>query len=161
MSLAGSIDRAAVRTKNFSQHYIVGGSVLANTPRTPVAGDRDRRWIADEYFDLIVWYEVDQTIHGFQLCYDKPGRKRALTWTRPGGFRHSGGGSPRSPDVDAIDSGESRPTANRSPILIPDGTFPAPDVRREFLTRSTQLPPEIRELVLARIAEYEGLQEGP
>jgi hypothetical protein len=123
--------------------------VLANTPRTPVAGDRDRRWIADEYFDLIVWYEVDQTIHGFQLCYDKPGRERALTWTRPGGFRHS-----------AIDSGESRPTANRSPILIPDGMFPAPDVRREFLIRSTRLPPEICELVLARIAEYEGLQEG-
>jgi len=28
--------------------------MLANTPRKPVAGDRDRRWIADEYFDLIV-----------------------------------------------------------------------------------------------------------
>ena len=52
--------------------------MLANTPRKPVAGDRDRRWIADEYFDLIVWYEDDQTIHGFQLCYDKPGRERAL-----------------------------------------------------------------------------------
>jgi hypothetical protein len=145
MSLAGSIDRAAVRTKNFSQHYIVGGSVLANTPRTPVAGDRDRRWIADEYFDLIVWYEDDQTIHGFQLCYDKPGRERALTWTRAGGFQHT-----------AIDSGESRPTANRTPILIPDGAFPARDVRREFLARGTSLPPELRELVLARIAEYEG-----
>ena len=96
-----------------------------------------------------MWYEADQGIHGFQLCYDKPGRERALTWIRTDGFGHS-----------AIDAGESKPTANRSPILIPDGTFPAPDVRREFLARSTQLPPEIRELVLARIAEYEGLQEG-
>jgi hypothetical protein len=118
--------------------------MLADTPRTPVAGDRDRRWIADEYFDLIVWYESDQTIHGFQLCYDKPGRERALTWTRAGGFRHT-----------AIDSGESKPTANRTPILIPDGAFSAPDVRREFLAGAL-LPPEIRELVLARIAEYEG-----
>jgi len=119
--------------------------MLANTPRKPVAGDRDRRWIADEYFDLIVWYDDEQTIHGFQLCYDKPGRERALTWTRAGGFQHT-----------AIDSGESRPTANRTPILIPDGAFPARDVRREFLARGTSLPPELRELVLARIAEYEG-----
>ncbi len=119
--------------------------MLANTPRKPVAGDRDRRWIADEYFDLIVWYDDEQTIHGFQLCYDKPGRERALTWTRAGGFQHT-----------AIDSGETRPTANRTPILIPDGAFPAPDVRREFLARGTSLPPELRELVLARIAEYEG-----
>ena len=119
--------------------------MLANTPRKPVAGDRDRRWIADEYFDLIVWYDADQTIHGLRLCYDQPGRERALTWTRAGGFQQT-----------AIDSGESRPTANRTPILIPDGAFPAPDVRREFLTRGTLLPPEIRELVLARIAEYEG-----
>ena len=119
--------------------------MLANTPRKPVAGDRDRRWIADEYFDLIVWYDDEQTIHGFQLCYDKPGRERALTWTRAGGFQHT-----------AIDSGESRPTVNRTPILIPDGAFPARDVRREFLARGTSLPPELRELVLARIAEYEG-----
>ena len=91
-------------------------SVLKNSPRTPVEHDHDRRWIADEYFDLIVWYEAAGAIHGFQLCYDKPGRERALTWTRERGFSHT-----------AIDSGESRPTANRTPILVPDGVFPAQD----------------------------------
>jgi hypothetical protein len=117
--------------------------MLENAPRRPVDHDHDRRWIADEYFNLIVWYEPDGAIHGFQLCYDKPGRERALTWTREHGFQHT-----------AIDSGESRPTANRTPILVPDGVFPAQDVRREFLTRSAPLPAEIRELVLSRMTEF-------
>jgi hypothetical protein len=65
------------------------------------------------------------------------------TWTRERGFLHT-----------AIDSGASRPTANRTPILVPDGAFPAQDVRREFVTRGAPLPAEIRELVLTRIAEF-------
>ena len=24
--------------------------------KTPVPGDYDRRWLSDDYFDLIVWY---------------------------------------------------------------------------------------------------------
>ena len=121
--------------------------MLKNSPRKPVEHDRDRRWIADDDFDLIVWYEPDGAIHGFQLCDDKPGRERALTWTPERGFLHT-----------AIDSGESHPTANRSPSLVPDGSFPAQDVRREFLTRGAPLPDEIRELVLRRIAEYAARQ---
>jgi hypothetical protein len=118
--------------------------MLTNEPIRPVANDLDRRWIADDYFDLIVWYESEGQIHGFQLCYDQPGRERALTWTRDRGFLHT-----------AIDSGESKPTANRTPVLVPDGAFPVEQVRDEFLARSGELPAELRELVLTRIGEYE------
>lgn len=100
--------------------------------------------MSDEYFDLIVWYDSEEQIHGFQLSYDKPGRERALTWTRKSGFLHT-----------AIDSGESNPTANRTPILVADGACPIEQVRSEFMTRSALLPTEIRELVLARINDYE------
>lgn len=118
--------------------------MLTNQPIKPVAHDRDRRWVSDEYFDLIVWYESDDGIHGFQLCYDKPHRERALTWTRDRGFLHT-----------AIDSGEFKPTANRTPILVTDGAFPFEQVRQEFIARSGLLPLDIRELVLARIKDYE------
>jgi hypothetical protein len=106
--------------------------MLANTPRKPVAGDRDRRWIADEYFDLIVWYEDDQTIHGFQLCYDKPGRERALTWTRAGGFQHT-----------AIDSGESgrrQPHADPDPRRRVSGAGRAPRVPRPRYLAAARAP---------------------
>lgn len=109
--------------------------MLTNQPIKPVAHDLDRRWISDEYFDLIVWYESEDQIHGFQLCYDKPGRERALTWKRDRGFLHT-----------AVDSGESKPTANRTPMLVADGVFPVEQVRSEFIARSNLLPAEIREL---------------
>ena len=71
----------------------------------------------------------------------------ALTWTRTRGYLHTG-----------IDSDESKPTANRTPILVADGAFPAEQVRREFIVRGNLLPAEIRELVLERIKDYESHQ---
>ena len=121
--------------------------MLTNQPIIPVPDDLDRRWIADEYFDLIVWYEPTGETHGFQLCYDKPNRERALTWTRDGGFLHT-----------AIDSGDSAPTTNRTPILVTDAVFPAGQVRTEFLMRGRLLLAEIREMVLSRIKDYESSQ---
>lgn len=118
--------------------------MLKNQPIRPVARDLDRRWISDDYFDLIVWYEPGGAIHGFQLCYDKSGHERALTWMRDRGFRHTG-----------IDSGEACPNANRTPILVAGGAFPAAQVREEFMARGKQLPAEIRDLVLERLADYD------
>ena len=121
--------------------------MLTNQPIRTIARDLDRRWFSDDYFDLIVWYEREDRIHGFQLCYDKTGRERALTWNRERGFLHT-----------AVDSGEAMPTANRSPILVADGAFPFEQVRSEFTTRSSLLPAEVRELVLDRVRDYENGQ---
>jgi hypothetical protein len=59
-----------------------------DSPKKAVRGDYDRRWLSDDFFDLIVWYRPDDTIHGFQLCYDKPYWERALTWLSDRGFSH-------------------------------------------------------------------------
>jgi hypothetical protein len=118
-------------------------NVLTYEPIRPVANDLDRRWISDDYFDLIVWYEPDRQIHGFQLCYDKLRRERALTWTHQRGFRHS-----------AVDTGEHTPTTNQTPILVAGGAFPVERVKAEFIARSSLLPIELRELVLLRIDHY-------
>jgi len=108
-----------------------------------VSNEPHRRWISDDYFDLIVWIQPDSSFLGFQLCYDKTGKERALTWTPKGGFTHQ-----------AVDSGETNPNANLTPILIADGHFPAEIVKREFLSRSAEIDPQIRDLVLAKINEH-------
>jgi hypothetical protein len=118
--------------------------MLIDEPIRPVVGDMDRRCISDDYFDLFVWYQPDGQIHGFQLCYDKHRRERALTWTRDRGFLHAG-----------IDTGEGSPNANRTPILVDGGDFPAHEVRGQFVARSVLLSDEIRDLVLVRLDEYE------
>jgi hypothetical protein len=117
--------------------------MLEATPKRPVHGDYDRSWLSDDYFDLIVWYTSTDTIHGFQLCYDKPRWERALTWLSGRGFSHT-----------EVDSGEDTAEANRSPVLVPDGSFPADIVLAEFTRRGSALPAELRRLVTDKISEF-------
>lgn len=118
--------------------------MLRNAPKRKVYRDHDRRWISDDYFDLIVWYTRNDAVYGFQLCYDKPGWERALTWVSRRGFSHT-----------AVESGEEDAEANRTPLLVADGSFPATKVKREFRRRAIELPSELRELVISKIAEFE------
>ena len=99
--------------------------------------------MADDYLDLIVWYERSNAIRGFQLCYGKPQQERALTWLKDRGFAHT-----------QIDTGEDDPEANRTPILLPDGSFPTEQVTREFRQRSEQLPKSLRNFVLTRLRQF-------
>jgi hypothetical protein len=117
--------------------------MLCEKSTRPTQSGFARRWLADDYFDLIVWYEPGGGIHGFQLCYDKPGRERAFTWTQTQGFTHN-----------AVNSGESSPNGNLTPILVPDGTFQTARVREEFLNRCTQMDAIIRNFVLGKIDEF-------
>jgi hypothetical protein len=112
-------------------------------PKKAVRGDYDRRWLSDDYFDLIVWYTPDDAMHGFQLCYDKPYWERALTWLSDKGFSHM-----------EVDDGEQNAYNNQTPILVPDGSFPADKVLREFARRGSELPIDLQRLVTDKIGEF-------
>ena len=116
--------------------------MLTKEKKAKVRGDYRRSWMSDDYFDLIVWYEPSNAIHGFELCYGKPS-ERALTWLKDRGFSHS-----------KIDSGEEAPEANRTPILLPDGSFPTEQVTREFRERSRRLSKSLRNFVLAKLKQF-------
>lgn len=116
--------------------------------RKPVRGDYDRLWLSDDYFDLIVWYASDETIHGFQLCYGKPARERAFTWKSDGVFSHR-----------RVDDGEPGGWQKQTPILLPDGSFPSEPVADEFRRRGVDLPGGLRDLVLGKIEEYARLHK--
>ena len=104
-----------------------------------------RRWFSDDYFDLIVWYDLaETTIVGFQLCYDKRGLERAITWQRGRGFSHN-----------RIDDGETvHEHAKMSPVLVSDGVFLKETVSDRFKASSTGIHPNIAELVYKKIREY-------
>jgi hypothetical protein len=106
-------------------------------------GGRRRRWFADEYFDLIVWFTARDAPDGFQLCYDRNTRERAVTWTEDAGYSH-----------DRIDNGEGNPTKNRAPVLLSDGSFPAADVLRRFEMSSATIEPHIRQFAAQKLREY-------
>jgi hypothetical protein len=108
-----------------------------------IAGDGVRRWFTDDYFDLIVWYGDEKHPIGFQLCYDKQGRERALTWTRAHGFQH-----------DRVDSGEIPGHSKMTPIIVADGAFDNTSITRRFRRESTSIDPRIASFVFERLDSY-------
>ena len=108
-----------------------------------VEGEGPRRWFFDDYFDLIVWYKDNGEIDGFQLCYDKTGSERALTWNWNHGYRHH-----------KIDDGEMPFAAKMSPILVQDGLFDRESVGERFSRESADVPPDIREFVLDKLKGF-------
>jgi hypothetical protein len=118
--------------------------------RLPVLQKKDdmfRRWFESDGMELIVWYNNDKSIYGFQLCYFNNG-EHAITWKSENGFSH-----------DLISNGDDG-RANRSPILIADGIFPSKMVINEFKNKSTFLEKEIANLVLNKLTEYSASHSG-
>jgi len=109
-----------------------------------IRGEGRRRWFCDDYFDLIVWYRAED-ISGFQLCYDRHGSPRAWTWTADHGRCHHG-----------IDDGDDPLLGHKAtPILVADGAFDAVGVKGRFATAAASLPAEVRDRVLAQLAQEE------
>lgn len=103
-----------------------------------------RRWFHSEQEDLIVWYEDDGSLHGFQLCYDLQGMERALTWIKGKGYSHL-----------KVDAGEIEPlTAKRTPILVADGLLDSAGVLERLRSAAGKLPEDVARLVASKIEEY-------
>ncbi len=107
-----------------------------------VHGEPRRRWFTNESLDLIVWYNPDNTVYGFQLCYDKGKGERALTWVEGRGYTHR-----------RVDTGEmyGMRTDSVTPVLVPDGHFAAADVAGRFLDSSQELETDLVALVIRHI----------
>lgn len=111
-----------------------------------IAGDPRRRWFQSANEDLIVWYASDGSILGFQLCYDRPGTERALTWFKGEGYSHR-----------KVDDGENVGLSHkRTPILVADGIFDSSTILTRFLADSKLLPAGVVAFVSAKLHEYPG-----
>ena len=106
-----------------------------------VPGQGLRRWFEGHLYELVVWYRPDATtIEGFQILYQLMGKERALTWRAGEGFDHA-----------QVDSGTQSPFKNLTPILLPTGSIPWPQVRQDFAAGGSALEPELRDFVRQRL----------
>jgi len=111
-----------------------------------ISGEGTRRWFRDDELDLIVWYREDGSIDGFQLCYGKLNRERALTFREPHSYQHH-----------AIDDGEGPPLGPKmSPILVADGLVDIKRIEKLFSDRAANVPEDLADYVSDNILNYPG-----
>ena len=103
-----------------------------------------RRWFEDDYFDLIVWYDSNRSISGFQLCYEKFGDEHALTWIEKDGFTH-----------EKVDDYRNPMQVPVTAILVANGPFPSKKIYKRFKENSRNIDQSIAKLVIDKITEFE------
>ena len=109
-----------------------------------VPGELRRRWFTSATLDLIVWCDDVEVPVGFQLCCDKDGIERALTWRPEAGFSHM-----------AVDSGEEQGGVRykSTPILVTDGVVDVARIVALMQENSEYVPDEIVNSVHSKIGE--------
>ena len=111
-----------------------------------IEGEPRRRWFADDYFDLIVWFDESDEIFGFQLCYGKSRHERALTWFKDTGYMHH-----------RVDDGEHTIDIIRkaTPILVSDGSFDHEQIAILFKGQSTEIEEKISKFVYEKVSQFQ------
>jgi hypothetical protein len=116
---------------------------LSEYPRVrQIASEGFRRWFANGYFDLIVWYRDDRTtLVGFQLCFEG----KALTWTAANGY-----------DFSTIDDGEqgAAGTSKMTPVLVPGGSFKQQVIAQRFQEAAVNVDKELADFIVSRITAF-------
>ncbi len=110
---------------------------------TQYESGKHRRWFHDDYFDLYTWETYDGDLLGFQLCYAKLGRERALRWSPESGYRHEG-----------VDAPEDKPGRAMSALFVADGVFDPLQVSEKFAGASLDMPAKVRDFVLLKVRAY-------
>ena len=104
-----------------------------------------RRWFVNDFFDLIVWYNKG-TVTGFQLCYDKTGNERSLTWNRDRGYSHN-----------KIDDGEVTGHNKMTPILVADGLFDKNSIAEKFRSAGRGIDAELAAFIYNKLLAARGI----
>lgn len=102
-----------------------------------------RRWFLDNYFELITWARDNQLI-GFQLCYDRLGHEKCLTWKKDEGYIH-----------DTVDDGHVSAGMHMTAILVQDGPVPVDMLYEQFQEESSSIDEGIRKFVLEKLQELQ------
>jgi hypothetical protein len=108
-------------------------------------GEHRRRWFYSPEMDLTLWVEDDGSPYGFQLSYSvSPSERKLLTWLPEQGFTH-----------ETLDEGEGRPFRYKmTPVAVPDGVFEQDLALARFLEEASDIDPEVRGFVAAKIRQY-------
>jgi len=104
-----------------------------------------RRWFYDEQMDLLVWFDEEEKIAGFQLSYDKLTNPHTLTWFKNKGYRHN------ILDIERNKIGRRKGIPI---LLLPNGLFEKDKVAEDFKKNSTDIDNQVSKFVYNKILSY-------
>ena len=96
-----------------------------------IKGEGLRRWFIGDKLELILWYNDEKKLEGFQICYDKLSGTRTITWKM-------------------VTNSEG---INKS-ILISDGPYNKTRVRSLVERESEGLDENLRLFILKRLESH-------
>jgi len=98
-----------------------------------IKGEGLRRWFISDDLELILWYDDEKKLNGFQICYDKLAGTRTITWKM-------------------VNTADGR---NKS-IIISDGPYNKSRIY-SLVERDTEtLEENLREFILKRLNSHGG-----
>jgi hypothetical protein len=113
---------------------------VSHVSRLPKEGPR--RCFADERMHLLVWYEDDERVHGFELTYESAKGPRALRWLPDGGFLHA-----------RVEDDALHRFLDASAILVSCDDTVSADLPERFRAAAAEVPQTERDFVGAKLAE--------
>ncbi len=107
-----------------------------------LSGEPKRRWFSSLSLDLFLWYDEDENLIQFQICYDKGPDEQALTWHHQRGLLHH-----------TVDDGENRSFRMKStPIMVSDSDFDAEKIITKFEQLAGNIEYKTVQFILSNIA---------
>ena len=111
-----------------------------------IAGEPKHRWFSSPSLDLFLWYDEDESVIQFQICYDKGPNEHALTWHHQRGLAHH-----------AVDDGENRSFRMKSsPIMLSNGEFNAGKIAARFEELAGNIDHKTVQFVLSHLNTQAG-----
>ncbi len=105
--------------------------------------NRIKRWFQDGYFDVYTWQNPEGEFTAFQLCYDRKGLERVISWDRRHGFEHS-----------QIDDGEASPHRNMTPVFTNCTIFSENTVIKAFEHASRQIDTQVSQFIVQQLRQF-------
>ncbi len=108
-----------------------------------IINGQSRRWFTNEMFDLFIFFNNENMLVQFQLCYDKQDNEHVISWSERSGYAHN-----------RIDTGRDIPGRAGSPLFVSNGSCDIETLKKAFIESSLNLDNSLFDQIYRKLVGY-------